>query len=48
MIDKNLKSVILKGVKLPLSSNIISGLAQKLIVKAIKKTIQIGMGILQN
>jgi hypothetical protein len=45
VINKGTQSVFLKGVSLPLSTNLITAIGKKLITKAIKKSIQIGMGI---
>lgn len=45
VINKGTQSVFLKGVSLPLSTNLITAIGKKLVTKAIKKSIQIGMGI---
>lgn len=45
VINTGTQSVLLKGVSLPLSTNLITTIGKKLITKAIKKSIQIGMGI---
>lgn len=45
VINKNTQSILLKGASLPLSTNLITAIGKKLLTKAIKKTIQIGIGI---